>query len=90
MKDFLRQNGILLLVIALLLSILIGVLSVVMGGEADILSNAVTTVASPIRNGVAAAADWLEGVYRYVFHYKELEIREVKEYLRSEGVSVRL
>jgi cyclase len=25
-----------------------------------------------------------------LFHYKELEIREVKEYLRSKGVSVRL
>ena len=25
-----------------------------------------------------------------LFHYKELEIREVKEYLRDEGVSVRL
>ena len=25
-----------------------------------------------------------------LFHYKELEIREVKEYLRQEGISVRL
>ncbi|MBO5460226.1 MAG: imidazole glycerol phosphate synthase subunit HisF, partial [Ruminococcus sp.] len=25
-----------------------------------------------------------------LFHYKELEIREVKEYLRGEGISVRL
>ena len=25
-----------------------------------------------------------------LFHYKEMEIREVKEYLRSKGVSVRL
>lgn len=25
-----------------------------------------------------------------LFHYKELEIREVKEYLRNKGVSVRL
>jgi cyclase len=25
-----------------------------------------------------------------LFHFKELEIREVKEYLRSRGVSVRL
>ena len=25
-----------------------------------------------------------------LFHYKELEIKEVKEYLRNEGVSVRL
>ena len=39
MKDFLRQNGILLLVIAFLLTVLIGVLSFVMGGQADPLSN---------------------------------------------------
>ena len=25
-----------------------------------------------------------------LFHYKELEIRELKEYLRSKGISVRL
>ena len=25
-----------------------------------------------------------------LFHYKELEIREVKEYLRTEGIPVRL
>ena len=25
-----------------------------------------------------------------LFHYKELEIKEVKEYLRNEGISVRL
>ena len=56
MKDFLRQNGILLLVIALLLSILIGVLSFVMGGVADPLSNMVTTIATPFRSGIAAAA----------------------------------
>ena len=73
MKDFLRQNGILLLVIALLLSILIGVLSFVMGGVADPLSNMVTTIATPFRSGIAAAADWVEGVYGYVFHYGELQ-----------------
>ena len=73
MKDFFRQNGILLLVIALLLSILIGTLSVFMSGEADPLSNLVTTVTTPFRSGVAAAADWLEGVYGYVFRYGEME-----------------
>ncbi len=66
MKDFLRQNGILLLVIALLLSILIGVLSVVMGGQADPLSNLTNTIVSPLRGGVTAAADWVEGVYTYL------------------------
>lgn len=38
MKHFLRQNGLLLLIIALLLSVLIGIVSAVMGGNADPLS----------------------------------------------------
>ncbi len=73
MKDFLRQNGILLLVIALLLSILIGIFTFTLSGEADPLSNIVNTVASPIRGGIAAAADWVEGAYAYVFRRGELE-----------------
>ena len=72
MKDFLRQNGILLVIIALLLTILIGVGTAFMGGNADPLSNVVNTVASPIRGGVSAVMDWAEGVYTYVFHYQEL------------------
>lgn len=73
MKDFLRQNGILLLVIALLLSILIGVLTFAMGGMANPLSNLVNTVSAPVREGIAAAADWVEGANNYVFHYGEME-----------------
>ena len=69
MKDFLRKNGILLLVIALLLSILIGVTSSLLGGNADPLSNVVSTVTAPIRSGVSAVANWAEGVYNYVFRY---------------------
>lgn len=72
MKDFLRHNGILLLVIALLLSILIGLSSALLGGGSDPLSNAFNTVTAPIRGGISAAADWAEGVYAYVFHYREL------------------
>lgn len=73
MKDFLRRNGIWLLIIALLLSVLIGISSAVMGGNADPLSNVVTTITSPVRNGVAAVGDWIQGVSRYVFHYGEME-----------------
>ena len=51
MKHFLRQNGLLLLIIALLLSVLIGIVSAVMGGNADPLSNAVGFITTPIRNG---------------------------------------
>ena len=62
MKHFLRQNGLLLLIIALLLSVLIGIVSAVMGGNADPLSNAVGFITTPIRNGVSAVLDWADGV----------------------------
>ena len=73
MKDFLRQNGMLLLVIALLASILIGIAGFVLSGEADPLSNIVNTLVSPVRGGVAAAADWVEGAYNYVCRRGEME-----------------
>ena len=71
MRDFFRQNGWLLLIIAFLLSVLIGVGAAVTGGS-DPLSNAVNTVTAPVRGGVSAVLDWAEGVYNYVFHYQEL------------------
>ena len=72
MKDFFRQNGILLLVIALLLSVLIGLSSALLKGNADPLSNVVNTVTAPVRGGITAVLDRAEGVYDYVFHYQEL------------------
>ena len=68
----LLSTSLLLVLIALLLSILIGVGSALLGGNTDPLSNVVNTVASPIRGGVSAVMDWAEGVYTYVFHYQEL------------------
>ena len=72
MKDFFRQNGILLVVIALLLSILIGVGSAFLGGNSDPLSNVFNAVTAPIRGGISAVTVWAEGFYTYVFHYVEL------------------
>ena len=92
MKDFLRQNGILLVVIALLLSILIGVASAFLGGNSDPLSNLFNTVTAPIRGGVSAVTNWAEGVYTYVFHYQELhdeldelrlQVAELEEEVRN-------
>ena len=72
MKDFFRQNGIWLVIIALLLTVLLSIGSAVLGGNADPLSNAFQVVTSPVRGAVAAVTDWAEGVYSYVFHYREL------------------
>ena len=73
MKDFFRDNGFWLLLIALLLSILLGLASVLLSGSTDPLSNLANTLTAPFKNGVSAALDWAEGVYGSVFHYGELE-----------------
>ncbi len=80
MKQFLRQNGLILLVIALLLSILLGVGSALLGGGADPLSDLFNTVTTPVRNGTAAVMDWAEGVYNYMFRYEEMtgELEELR------------
>ena len=82
MKHFLRQNGLLLLIIALLLSVLIGIVSAVMGGNADPLSNAVGFITTPIRNGISSFAGWAEGIYNYSFQYDELQAENAR--LRKE------
>jgi len=80
-KDFFRNNGGLLLVIALLLSLLLGITSVFLSGTTDPISNVMTAVTAPFRNGVSAALAWAEGAYEYVFHYEQLhqELSDLKQ-----------
>ena len=92
MKNFLRQNGIWLVVVALLLSLVITLSSVLLGGTANPLSNLVQTVTAPIRGGISAVLDWAGGVSDYVFRYGEmqqeledlrLQVAELEEQVRQ-------
>jgi len=68
-----RNNGILLLIIAVLLTAIIAVFSALFGGFADPLSNLWGIVTTPARNAADRFATWAEGVYAYSFRYDELE-----------------
>jgi len=81
-KDFFRRNGFWLLVIAFLLSVLIGISSALMGGNADPLSDLVSAVTAPVRNGVSAVADWAGGVEKKVAEL-EGELREGQEAIQE-------
>ena len=82
MKDFLRNNGLLILILAVLLAALTAVGSYVLQGVPSPLENVVGVVTTPIRNGISALAGWAEGVYNYSFHYDELQAEN--ERLRTE------
>ena len=73
MKDFFRNNGPIILVIAVLLAALTAVGSYALQGVPSPLGNVLGVVTTPVRNGISALAGWVEGVYNYSFRYDELQ-----------------
>ena len=72
MRDFLRRNGLLVLLAALVLSVAIGVGSAMSAGGSDPVSSAVASLTTPIRGAVNGVLSWGQSVYEYVAHYGEL------------------
>ncbi len=79
MKDFLKNNGILILVIALLLTLITAVLSFTFGGIADPLANLAGIVATPFRHGIHRVVEWTEGIYADAFQ-REAMAEELEWY----------
>ena len=81
MKDFFRHNGILLIIAAILLALVTAVVSMLLGGKADPLTNVVGIITTPIRNGINAVANWTEEKYNDTFEREKLkqENEELKQ-----------
>jgi len=71
-KDFLKNNGILILTIALLVTLITAVLSFTFGGLATPLANLAGIITTPFRNGIHAVVEWTEGVYSDAFERQAL------------------
>lgn len=82
MKDFFRQNGILILVAALLLSVITAVGSLLLGGTSNPLTNVLGVLSTPVQGVVTSFAGWVEGIYNYSFEYQTLQ--EENEQLRKQ------
>lgn len=87
MKDFLKQNGILLLIVALLLALIAAVFSFTFGGIANPFANLAGVVSTPFRNGIHAVVEWTEDMYSDAFERDLLE-SELEE-LRQENARLR-
>ena len=87
MKDFLKQNGILILIIALLLSLIAAVLSFTFGGMADPFANLAGMVSTPFRNGIHTVVEWAEELYSDAFEREQME--QELEALRQENARLR-
>lgn len=81
MKDFFRQNGILILITALLLALITAVLSLLLGGLANPFANLAGMISTPVRNGISTFANWAEERYNDAFEQERL--KEELEYYRQ-------
>lgn len=79
MKDFFRNNGILILIIALLVTLITAVLSFTFGGIANPFANLAGIIATPFRNGIQAVTSWGEGIYADAFE-REAMAEELEWY----------
>lgn len=79
MKEFIHKNGILILIIAVLLTAILGVGAAIL--DMSPLSNLLGVMASPFRAGADGLANWIEYQYNYAYRYDELV--EENERLRT-------
>jgi rod shape-determining protein MreC len=87
LKDFFRQNGALILAAALLLTAIAGVSSALLNGQADLVSDLVGVVVTPVRNGMGRLANWTDSVRGYLTEYDELQARVAQ--LEEENAQLR-
>ena len=78
MKDFFRNNGLLILIAAVLLALVTAVVSALLGGGANPLANLAGIVTTPIRSGISAVAGWAEERYNDAFE-REQQKEELEE-----------
>ena len=73
MKDFFRNNGVLILIAAILLALVTAVVSALLGGGANPLANLVNIVTTPVRSGISAVAGWAEEKYNDTFALEQMK-----------------
>ncbi len=87
MKDFLKNNGILILIIALLLALIAAVSALTFGGVANPFANLAGVISTPFRSGISAFVGWAEDRYSDTFERENMA--EELEALRKENAELR-
>jgi rod shape-determining protein MreC len=70
LKKYFRKNGLILLCVVVLVAVLVGVgTREKESGEAGVLTEAANDLRGPVQGVVGAMADWLQGLYGYIYQY---------------------
>ena len=72
-KQYLKKNGIKIGAIVLVIALIAGVSSYFLKGNAGVVQNVSGTVKAPVQRIVSSLAEWLEGMYGYIYEYDQLQ-----------------
>lgn len=73
MKDFLKKKGTRLGVIVLAVVLIVAFSARALNGKAGVLADTLGVLRAPVQKAAGAVADWLEGVYGYLYEYDKLQ-----------------
>ena len=69
MKEYLKKNGIRIVIILFAVIVIILVSSVTRGGNVSFLQNATGVIASPLQKVVSSTVNWFDTIYGYLYQY---------------------
>ncbi len=72
MKEYLKKNGIRIVIILFAVIVIILVSSVTRGGNVSFLQNATGVIASPLQKVVSSTVNWFDTIYGYLYQYDSL------------------
>ncbi len=73
MKEYLKKKGIKLGLIVLAVVLVVTLAGRALNGNAGFITNAVGAIQQPIQKAASSVADWLEGMYGYLYEYDQLK-----------------
>ena len=72
-KRYLKKNGIKLGAIVLVIALIAGLSAYLLKGNAGLVQNVTGAVKAPVQRIVSSMAEWLEGLYGYIYEYDQLQ-----------------
>ena len=70
-KRYLKKNGIKIGAIVLVIALIAGLSSYLLKGKAGLVQNMTGAVKAPVQRIVSSMAEWLEGLYGYIYEYDQ-------------------
>ena len=72
MKEYIRKNGLRVLIAAAVVVLIAVLAASLLHGRAGLVSDAAGSLSGPVQKAAGAAIEWIEGIYGYIYEYDQL------------------